>query len=280
MSAKNPGLDNALSHTRTDVRVYLHRIAVSVERLGFHRNIGKRNRLFDPVVGLIPSPTPLRQCICRSNKRTTYLNRTQIGHGNVHRPCPHNEDRSCRRNLNVRDIRLGARPIVAHPLVGCSIHPDLSRPPHDRCRPLHPPFWAKPLSALNRTLTRKVQNCGHAFVSALDPVKLSYHVLRYGVLTARGHAVGKSVCTGPCAETRDEKSGINKKDHSVEGSIAGKRARNPGRPRVRLEGRLTKRRMTCRRGSGATGRRWGGCGEMERWLRSQFGKANSLPAPI
>lgn len=54
--------------------------------------------------------------------------------------------------------------------------------------------------------------------------KLWYHTLMYEVLTARGNAAGKSVCTGPCALTRDEKTRKNRKDHSVEGSMAGRRA--------------------------------------------------------
>ena len=52
-----------------------------------------------------------------------------------------------------------------------------------------------------------VQNWGQLIDKGPELLTLSYHVLKYGVLTARGIAAGKRVCTGPCARTRDIKSG-------------------------------------------------------------------------
>ncbi len=86
-----------------------------------------------------------------------------------------------------------------------------------------------------------VQNCGQQFDSWLEPMTASYHVLRYGVLTARGKAEGKIVRTGPCARTRDEKTKISDRDHSVVGSMASKWVQNPRRPRVELGERLAQK---------------------------------------
>ncbi len=47
-----PLLGFRISRTCTDVGVYLYGITVSVKRLSFHRYVGERNRLLDPVVGL------------------------------------------------------------------------------------------------------------------------------------------------------------------------------------------------------------------------------------
>ena len=43
------------------------------------------------------------------------------------------------------------------------------------------------------------QNSGQLFAKELGVFKLGYHTLMYGVLTARGIAAGKRVCTGPWA---------------------------------------------------------------------------------
>ena len=74
-------------------------------------------------------------------------------------------------------------------------------------------------------LTAKVQNCGQTFDKGLEPTKASYHVLRYGVLTARGMAAGKSVCTGlGCPRTREKEISKNKNDSSLESNMVGKQA--------------------------------------------------------
>ena len=62
---------------------------------------------------------------------------------------------------------------------------------------------------------------------------LSYHALRYGVLTARGMASGKRVCMVPWAPTSDEQTGRNRKNQGVGRAMTGKRAEP--RPRKELE---------------------------------------------
>ncbi len=77
---------------------------MSVEGLGFHRKVGKRNRLLDPVVGLSRASVSVGSHIIHE-KRTTHLDRTQEGDRDVHRPGLHDENGSCGGNLNVGDIR-------------------------------------------------------------------------------------------------------------------------------------------------------------------------------
>ena len=68
----------------------------------------------------------------------------------------------------------------------------------------------------------KFQTSGQDCDKGPDLFPLSYHTFMYGVLTARGMAAGKRVCKGPCAPTRDEKAGRNRKAHSGESNMAGK----------------------------------------------------------
>ena len=73
----------------------------------------------------------------------------------------------------------------------------------------------------------RVQNCGQLFDRGAELFRLAYHVLRYGVLTARGMAAGKRVCTGPCAKTSEKKTGKNNEGHKSEHIISSKQARVP-----------------------------------------------------
>ena len=76
-----------------------------------------------------------------------------------------------------------------------------------------------------------------------DVFTLSYHVLRYGVLTARGMAAGKRVCPVPCARTREKR--IGKNNESLDHVMVGKR--DSGK-RVRLGQEVRRERIETTEG--------------------------------
>lgn len=64
--------------------------------------------------------------------RATDLDRAQEGNSDIHGPCPHNEDGTCGRNLDVGGIGGDRRVIETHPVVGCPVDSDLASPTDNR----------------------------------------------------------------------------------------------------------------------------------------------------
>lgn len=85
---------------------------------------------------------------------------------------------------------------------------------------------------MNGKLTPRLQNCGKAFAKGADMFLLSYHALRYGVLTARGMASGKRVCMVPWAPTSEEQTGRNRKNQGVGRVMTGKRGQSQAKKGV------------------------------------------------